>query len=84
MRLEDVARYPYVLLTVDEADETTRQYWGELRPQVFVETSSIEAVRSIVANGNGVTILSDMVYRPWSLGGEAGGDPRAPAPGART
>lgn len=68
--LQDVARYPYVLLTVDEADQTTRQYWGSLRPQVFVETSSIEAVRSIVANGNGVTILSDMVYRPWSLEGK--------------
>ncbi len=70
VRLEDVARYPYVLLTVDEADRTTRQYWGSVRPQVFVETSSIEAVRSIVANGNGVTILSDMVYRPWSLEGK--------------
>ena len=68
--LADVASYPYVLLTVDEADKTTRQYWGDLRPQVFVETSSIEAVRSIVANGNGITILSDMVYRPWSLEGK--------------
>ncbi len=28
------------------------------------------AVRSIVANGNGVAILSDMVYRPWSLEGK--------------
>ncbi len=70
VHLEDVARYPYVLLTVDEADETTRQFWGELRPDVFLETASIEAVRSIVANGNGVTILSDMVYRPWSLEGK--------------
>ncbi len=70
VRLEDVAKHPYVLLTVDEADKTTRQYWGDLRPQVFVETSSIEAVRSIVANGNAITILSDMVYRPWSLEGK--------------
>jgi DNA-binding transcriptional LysR family regulator len=29
----------------------------------------VEAVRSLVANGQGVTILSDMVYRPWSLEG---------------
>ncbi len=70
MRLSDLAEHPYVLLTVDEADQTTRQYWGDLRPRVFVETSSIEAVRSIVANGNGITILSDMVYRPWSLEGK--------------
>jgi DNA-binding transcriptional LysR family regulator len=29
----------------------------------------VEAVRSMVANGMGVTVLSDMVYRPWSLDG---------------
>jgi DNA-binding transcriptional LysR family regulator len=29
----------------------------------------VEAVRSLVANGQGITILSDMVYRPWSLEG---------------
>lgn len=70
VRLADVAEHPYVLLTVDEADQTTRQYWGDLSPRVLVETSSIEAVRSIVANGDGLTILSDMVYRPWSLEGK--------------
>lgn len=68
--LADVAEHPYVQLTVDEADVTTRLYWGDLSPRVLVETSSIEAVRSIVANGNGVAILSDMVYRPWSLEGK--------------
>lgn len=70
VHLADVAEHPYALLAVDEADQTTRAYWGELEPRVFVETTSIEAVRSIVANGNGVTILSDMVYRPWSLEGK--------------
>lgn len=70
VHLADVAQYPYALLAVDEADQTTRSYWGDHQPQVFVETTSIEAVRSIVANGNGVTILSDMVYRPWSLEGK--------------
>lgn len=68
--LADVAEHPYALLTVDEADQTTRAYWGDLEPKVAVETTSIEAVRSLVANGNGVTILSDMVYRPWSLEGK--------------
>jgi len=70
IHLADVAPHPYIQLTVDEAADTTLLYWGSLRPNVFVETSSIEAVRSIVANGNGVTILSDMVYRPWSLEGK--------------
>jgi DNA-binding transcriptional LysR family regulator len=68
--LKDVATYPYVQLTVDETERTTQRYWGAVEPTVYLRTSSIEAVRSIVANGNGVTILSDMVYRPWSLEGK--------------
>ena len=37
---------------------------------MIVKTSSVEAVRSMVAAGMGITILSDMVYRPWSLEGQ--------------
>lgn len=60
------------MLTVDEAAHTTLRYWNrtDYQPNTRLRTSSIEAVRSIVANGQGVTILSDMVYRPWSLEGK--------------
>jgi DNA-binding transcriptional LysR family regulator len=70
--LEDVAKEPYVMLTVDEADQTAGKYWDDtgLCPKVIFDTSSVEAVRSMVAAGMGVTILSDMVYRPWSLEGQ--------------
>lgn len=70
--LADVAREPYIMLTVDEASATARRYWTQagLRPNVTFATSSVEAVRSMVAGGMGVTILSDMVYRPWSLEGQ--------------
>jgi DNA-binding transcriptional LysR family regulator len=70
--LHDVVRQPYVMLTVDEASRTAGRYWDHygLNPQVVFVTSSIEAVRSMVAAGMGVTILSDMVYRPWSLEGQ--------------
>lgn len=70
--LADVAPHPYILLTVDEAAQTAFRYWNRaaLVPNVMLETSSVEAVRSLVASGVGVTILSDMVYRPWSLEGE--------------
>jgi DNA-binding transcriptional LysR family regulator len=34
-----------------------------------LKTSSMEALREMVALGLGVTILSDMVFRPWSLDG---------------
>jgi DNA-binding transcriptional LysR family regulator len=48
------------------------RYWRRSphRPKVIFETSSVEAVRSMVATGMGVAILSDMVYRPWSLDGQ--------------
>lgn len=70
--LADVAREPYVMLTVDEASRTAGRYWDQygLTPKVVFSTSSVEAVRSMVAAGMGVTILSDMVYRPWSLEGQ--------------
>ncbi|CAM4080712.1 LysR family transcriptional regulator [Vreelandella rituensis] len=69
--LRDVAYYPYIMLTVDEADQTAISYWQQagLKPNTLFQTTSVEAVRSLVANGTGVSILSDLVYRPWSLEG---------------
>ncbi|PWT74606.1 MAG: LysR family transcriptional regulator [Proteobacteria bacterium] len=69
--LRDVAQEPYIMLTVDEASNTAHRYWNKTPyiPKVTFATSSVEAVRSMVAMGMGVTVLSDMVYRPWSLEG---------------
>ena len=69
---EEISKENYIMLTVDEAAHTTMRYWSMSahQPQVTLRTSSVEAVRSIVANDQGVTILSDMVYRPWSLEGK--------------
>ena len=68
----EIAEEDYIMLTVDEAAHTTMRYWSLIphEPRVKLRTSSVEAVRSMVANGQGVTILSDMVYRPWSLEGK--------------
>ena len=70
--LKEVAEEPYIMLTVDEAAHTSLKYWSTTshRPAVTLRTSSVEAVRSMVANGQGVAILSDMVLRPWSLEGK--------------
>jgi DNA-binding transcriptional LysR family regulator len=70
--LNDVAQEPYIMLTIDEADQTASKYWTPtgLHPKTIFTTSAVEAVRSMVAAGMGVTILSDMVYRPWSLDGQ--------------
>ena len=69
--LQDVSKEPYIMLTLDEASNTAQRYWNRTpyRPKTIFRTSLVEAVRSMVANGTGVTILSDMVYRPWSLEG---------------
>jgi len=69
--LSRVAAEPYIMLTVDEAAYSAQRYWSQtsFQPRIQLRTSSVEAVRSMVANGLGVAILSDMVYRPWSLEG---------------
>lgn len=55
-----------------ETNQTATRYWKPtgLWPNIVFKTSSVEAVRSMVADGIGITILSDMVYRPWSLEGQ--------------
>jgi DNA-binding transcriptional LysR family regulator len=69
--LRQVAELPFVLLDMDEHVDTVGRYWGasDLRPNVVFRTKSIEAVRSLVAQNIGVTILSDLVFRPWSHDG---------------
>jgi len=69
--LQDVSKEPYIMLTVDEASNTAQRYWNRTpyKPNTVFRTSSVEAVRSMVANGMGVSILSDLVHRPWSLEG---------------
>ena len=71
IHLSDLVLEPYIMLTVDEAANSAQRYWNQAgsRPNTFMRTSSVEAVRSLVASGMAITILSDMVYRPWSLEG---------------
>lgn len=70
--LVDLVDEPFIMLTVDEADQSAMRYWAQagLKPNVKLRTSSVESVRSMVANGLGISILSDLVYRPWSLEGK--------------
>jgi len=71
VKLADLSSEPYLMLTVDEAERSAMRYWRCTPhvPNVIFRTISVEAVRSMVATGMGITILSDMVYRPWSLEG---------------
>lgn len=68
----DIAEQPYIQLTIDGADGSTARFWEDnnLAPRIIFRTESVEAVRSLIAFGHGVTILADMMYRPWSLEGD--------------
>lgn len=68
----DVAAHPFVLLELEEHARTWDRYWGKMGvyPDVAFRSNSIEAVRNMVGSGRGVTILSDLVFRPWSLEGD--------------
>ncbi|KHK55812.1 LysR family transcriptional regulator [Ralstonia sp. A12] len=70
--LRDIAEHPYIMLTVDEGEESTMRYWRRQKqaPKVILRTGSMEALRGFVSHGFGVTILSEMVFRPWSLEGK--------------
>jgi DNA-binding transcriptional LysR family regulator len=63
---------PYVLLTIDQVAQTVEAAWRDLgiRPKVALRTSSVEAVRGLVASGGHVAVMPDLTYRPWSLDGD--------------
>ena len=69
--LKEIAQYPLIQIMVDDAGESAKRYWQKrgLTPNMLLETESMEAVRTFVGLGLGVTILSDLVFRPWTLDG---------------
>lgn len=69
LTLADCAAVPQVVLEADRVDDVLRGVWSRfgLHPDVMLRTSSLEAVRSLVGVGAGITILPDFLYRPWTL-----------------
>lgn len=72
VRLSDLRNEPFILLGIDELEQSSAAYLraAGVRPPIALRTSSVEAVRSLVATGAGITILPDLAYRPWSLEGD--------------
>jgi DNA-binding transcriptional LysR family regulator len=72
VKASDLAQQSLILLQVDELGDASTGLWssGGAEPKVLIRTSSVEAVRSLVATGAGCTVLPDMLYRPWSLEGD--------------
>lgn len=69
--LNDLKDQTFVLLELDEARKNISDYLDSKGATVaeMICTETTEAVRSLVAQGAGVTVLSDLLYRPWSLEG---------------
>ena len=69
--MADIAKEKYIMLVADEAEENIDQIWKRYGrvPDIKVRTQSVEAVRSFISREHGVAILSDLLFRPWSLDG---------------
>lgn len=69
--LSDLAEQKYIVPTMDQHEEMIRLYWSvhDFHPNILFRSNTLEALRSMVANDLGVSILSDMVYRSFSLEG---------------
>ncbi len=69
--MQEIAKEKYIMLNTDESENNTKLIWDQfsLRPNIRVRSTSVEAVRGYIAGERGVAILSDLLYRPWSLDG---------------
>lgn len=63
---------PVIALQLDELEGLIDGIWQKFDhpPRVAYRTGSMEGVRSLVGTGAGITLLPDLVYRPWSLEGD--------------
>lgn len=69
LTLQECAAHPLVVLEADRVESLFKALWSRhgLHPQVMMRSSSLEAVRSLVGIGAGITLLPDFLYRPWTL-----------------
>ncbi|WP_374530661.1 LysR family transcriptional regulator [Novosphingobium sp.] len=72
LSLADLENEPIVTLSLDELEGLIDGIWNKFDhpPRVAWRTSSMEGVRSLVGTAAGITLLPDLVYRPWSLDGD--------------
>jgi len=72
LSLADCAACDQIVLEADRIGDLMVPVWArqQLKPQVILRTSSLEAVRSLVGAGAGIAVLPDFLYRPWTLDAE--------------
>lgn len=71
IHMREIAEEKYMMLTRDESEANINVIWNRfsLKPDIRARSTSVEAIRGFVASERGVAILSDLLYRPWSLDG---------------
>jgi DNA-binding transcriptional LysR family regulator len=64
LTLAECAAVPQVVLEADRVESVLRAVWARYghHPDVVLRTSSLEAVRSLVGVGAGITMLPDFLY----------------------
>lgn len=69
--LHELGEESVITLRNEELERTSGDLWRRagVRPRVTVKTRSVEAARSLVATGNGIAVLPEVLFRPWSLEG---------------
>jgi len=69
--IKEIEKENIIQLSTDEAEPNIMQIWRRYgcKPNIRLRTQSVEAIRSFVARELGVTILSELLYRPWSVDG---------------
>ncbi len=72
LSLRDLANEKVIVLASDELSDTLLSIHRSLNASlpVLFKTDSVEAARSLVAVRQGIAIMPDLVYRPWSLDGD--------------
>lgn len=72
LMLAQLENDPMVMLSLDELEGLVEGIWSKFDhpPRVAFRTSSMEGVRSLVGTGAGITLMPNLVYRPWSLEGD--------------
>ena len=69
--IRDLVNEDYIVPTMDEHENMIKRFWErhDFKPRILFRSNALEALRSMVANDLGISILSDMVYRSLSLEG---------------
>lgn len=70
--MADLQQEKLIALSTDEMADVYQRWMHaeELLGNIILRTSSVEAVRSLVATDAGVAILPDLAFRPYSLEGD--------------